>query len=86
MNFDADVSANGLGQFGTPTSLIMSAALGTGNNAGDNTDNAFIINWECGVNLGSGTGNPTNSLSLLDQNIQPDRYVTNVLLELSTVP
>jgi hypothetical protein len=82
MNLDADMQPNGLGQFGSPNSLIMSAALGSGNNAGDYNDNAFFILWECGANHGTGI-NPTNTRTLLEQNIQPDRYVTNVLISVS---
>lgn len=85
---DSDVAANGLGQFGVTASQnpLMSAALGTGNNGGDITDNAFTINWECGLGLGTGAGNATNAGTLLSQNIQPDRYVSNVLIEINNLP
>lgn len=84
---DSDVSPNGLGQFGVTASQnpLMSAALGTGNNGGDITDNAFTINWECGLGLATGAGNPTNGASLLSQNIQPDRYVTNILIDVNAL-
>lgn len=83
---DSDINPNGLGQFGVTPSQnpLMSAMLGNGTgNAGDFTDNAFQINWECGVGAATGAGNPTNGFSLLMQNIHPDRYVTNVLIDVN---
>jgi hypothetical protein len=47
-------------------------------NAGDEADNDFTIQWECGTTSGD-----MNATSLLEQTgIDPDRYVVNVLFEL----
>ncbi len=56
-------------------------------NAGDATDNDFTILWRCGTTE-AGNGNlnvaPMNAVSLLNQgNINPDRYITNVVFELA---
>ena len=49
-------------------------------NAGDENDNDFTINWRCGTAEGD-----MNATALIDQTPSPtpDRYVTNVLFELS---
>jgi hypothetical protein len=77
---DADVNANGLQQYtGTGTAILFdNGALG---NAGEAADNRFSIYWECGT-LGAGNS-PMNAQSILDQNLDPDRYTTNVILDLS---
>jgi hypothetical protein len=55
-------------------------------NAGDLNDNSFTLYWRCGTteegngNLGVVAMNPTSLLNLGD--INPDRYVTNVVFEL----
>ena len=48
-------------------------------NAGDDTDNLFVIDWRCGT---SETG--MNSTKLIDQSISPDRYFVNVIFELTS--
>ena len=48
-----------------------------GASAGDATQNNFTIQWR----LGTGEGT-MNSSSLLAQSLTPDRYITNVFLEL----
>jgi len=47
-------------------------------NAGDITQNAFVLQWELGTVAVAAAGG-----SLLNQSITSDRYVVNVLLELS---
>jgi hypothetical protein len=55
-------------------------------NAGDQNDNSFTILWRCGTTEegnGENTVVPMNAVSLLNQgDINPDRYVTNVVFEL----
>lgn len=77
---DADANANGLAAYSAPGAeqLLQPGALG---NAGDVADNAFTISWECGLGLGTGA-NPTNGSTLLVQSLPPDRYVSNVLIDL----
>lgn len=63
--------------------VIGSAAAPAGN-SGDIADNTFTINWEAGT---ATTGVPTmNATALIDQDVTPDRYVTNVLMDLSVAP
>jgi len=58
-----------------PGAPIVESILGKG--AGDVTQNAFIVNWECG------TGNASAG-SLLAASLPADRYTTNVYLVLSS--
>lgn len=67
----------------TGTSSCILLEPGGNLNAGDILENAFSIHWEVGTQVVTGTS-PMNASSLLDQNLLPDRYTTNVLLELST--
>lgn len=88
---DADVAANGLGQYGvepTQNPMMVSGVVFALGNGGDVTDNDFTINWQCGIvgATGGAPGLATNGTSLLSQNIQPDRYVTNVLIDIKTDP
>ncbi len=62
------------------TTVIGSAAAPTGN-SGDRDDNNFTINWECGTTNGT-----MNATALIDQDNTPDRYVTNVLMDLAVAP
>jgi hypothetical protein len=55
--------------------FIVTGAAGA--SAGDATQNDFTIQWR----LGTGEGG-MNGLSLLEQSLSPDRYITNVFLEL----
>lgn len=48
-----------------------------GASAGDATKNNFTIRWRLGTSEGT-----MNSNSLLEQSLDPDRYITNVFLEL----
>ncbi|MBU0488843.1 MAG: hypothetical protein KKA07_01390 [Bacteroidetes bacterium] len=50
---------------------------GASHNAGEVTDNDFIFYWAAGT----GAGALTNT-SFIEQNLTPDRYVTNVFLNL----
>lgn len=54
---------------------IVTGAAGA--SAGDATQNNFTIQWR----LGTGEGT-MNGQSLLEQSLSPDRYITNVFLEL----
>lgn len=76
----AAANAGVIGLTGFPTTVIGSAAAPTGN-SGDRDDNNFTINWECGTVTGS-----MNGTALIDQDNTPDRYVTNVLFDLSVAP
>ncbi len=53
-------------------------------NAGDATDNSFTLTWRCGT-AEAGTIVPMNATKLIDQtpSPSPDRYVTNVIFELT---
>lgn len=53
-------------------------------NAGDIADNSFTLNWRCGtVEVNPTT--PMNAIAIIDQSPSPapDRYVVNVLFDLS---
>lgn len=67
---------------GFPTVVIGSAAAPNGN-SGDAADNTFTINWEANtatVTAASGLD------ALIDQDNTPDRYVTNVLMDIAIAP
>lgn len=53
-------------------------------NAGDASDNVFQLSWRAGTTEDTGT-TPMNSVALIDQSPSPmpDRYVANVIFELS---
>jgi hypothetical protein len=53
-------------------------------NAGDIVDNAFTLNWRCGT-IEVFPTTPMNALPIIDQTPSPapDRYVVNVLFDLS---
>jgi hypothetical protein len=59
------------------TTLIT---VGSAFNAGDAVDNSFTINWRCGT-----LEDDMNSTALLDQSLAPDRYVVNVLFDLTSI-
>jgi hypothetical protein len=54
-------------------------------NAGDASDNAFQLSWRAGTFESQGLTTPMNAVALIDQSPSPvpDRYVANVLFELS---
>lgn len=54
-------------------------------NAGDASDNSFQLSWRAGTKEGQGQTTPMNAVALIDQSPSPapDRYVANVLFELS---
>lgn len=60
------------------TAVISEGAL---TNAGDILDNVFTLQWRAGTTEGA-----MNATSILDQDITPDRYVSNVLLDLVSTP
>jgi hypothetical protein len=66
-----------------PVDLIEDNDDATISNAGDATENSFSLLWRCGTT--EGTTTPMNTESLLNQqpSPNPDRYVTNVIFELS---
>jgi hypothetical protein len=67
-----------------PTDLIEDNDVADQANAGDATDNAFTLIWRCGTgDDDAGTATPMNTLPLIEQSVNPDRYVANVLFELS---
>lgn len=53
-------------------------------NAGDAADNSFTLNWRCGT-AEAGATTPMNTLPIIEQSPSPapDRYVVNVLFDLS---
>ncbi|HEY4798861.1 MAG TPA: hypothetical protein VII99_07280 [Bacteroidia bacterium] len=59
--------------------LLSAGALGNG---GDITKNAFQIKWECGTMVVAGATTPMHGTSILAQSPTPDRYTTNVFLDL----
>jgi hypothetical protein len=67
-----------------PVVLIEDNNSATVSNAGDANENSFSLLWRCGTTE-AGTATPMNTVSLLNQQPSPtpDRYVTNVLFELS---
>ncbi|MBI4930286.1 MAG: hypothetical protein HY841_05955 [Bacteroidetes bacterium] len=74
---------NGLLQYaGVGTVILFTSGTGNG---GDVADNNFTINWECGTTPAVSANSPMSAINLLDQNIPPDRYVTNVFLELTSL-
>ena len=68
-----------------PVVLIEDNDSGTQANAGDETDNAFQLVWRCGTVEAQGGTTPMNPQNLIDQQPSPtpDRYVVNVLFDLS---
>ena len=85
-NYDTATSggaACGLKVFtgGAADLLYQDAGIAAGS-GGDVLQNAFTLNWECGT-LAAGT-TAMNATSLLAQSPSPDRYVTNVFLDLTS--
>jgi len=82
-------NAAGTGTAGTTWTLSSLAALtnaavtgvngAVGLSAGNSTQNNFDIQWELAT---PGLIGVTGESTLLAQNVQPDRYVTNVLIQL----
>tara|TARA_B110001450_G_scaffold165192_1_gene154024 strand:+ start:841 stop:1527 length:687 start_codon:yes stop_codon:yes gene_type:complete len=70
-----------LTQFPGAAALIEKETVGAGvgalSNAGDVADNAFTIYWRVGTTEGT-----MNAVALIEQNLAPDRYITNVLFDL----
>lgn len=74
--------ACGLKRFaGDGTDLLFTDGGTLAGSGGDIANNAFIINWECGT-MKAGT-TLMNPVSLLAQSPKPDRYVTNVFMDLN---
>lgn len=87
----SDVCALPLFSPGVTALLIQDNDDAVSANAGDATENSFEIHWRVGTTETQAGGGAAaqygvmNAVSLLNQgNITPDRYVTNVLFELST--
>lgn len=78
--------ANGLALFTgvlATDGLLMKGAL---LNGGDIAQNAFTINWQCSVMPVVGVGaEPCAATSMLAQSPSPDRYTTNVILDLEAI-
>ncbi|HYW95914.1 MAG TPA: hypothetical protein VE870_10030 [Bacteroidales bacterium] len=67
-----------------PVDLIVDNDDVTVSNAGDSDENSFSLLWRCGTGEDSGvTAMATESLLNQNPSPTPDRYVTNVLFELS---
>jgi len=70
-----------------PVTLIEDATATAAANAGDAADNSFTLNWRCGTTEANAViaGNSMNATAIIDQAVSPvpDRYVVNVLFELS---
>ncbi|MBI4946158.1 MAG: hypothetical protein HY840_07130 [Bacteroidetes bacterium] len=77
-------TANGLLIFtGGAGDLLLVDGGNVAGSGGDVTDNAFTINWECGTLIAGTT--PMNATSIIAQSPTPDRYVTNVFLDLEAL-
>lgn len=88
-NIGFDLTESGLGDDPTNWALptaVLALTNGPQNivtgvaeySAGDATQNNFTIRWR----LGTQESAAMNTLSLLEQSLTPDRYITNVFLEL----
>jgi hypothetical protein len=68
-----------------PADLILDNDDPASANAGDAADNDFTLVWRCGTGEDTNGINAMNSAAIIDQTTSPnpDRYVTNVLFELS---
>jgi hypothetical protein len=68
-----------------PVDLIEDNNSADVSNAGDATENSFSLLWRAGTVEAQGETTPMNAVSLLNQQPSPtaDRYVTNVIFELS---
>ena len=81
-NWDIISSITMLTGPGSPASIVA----GIANNAAGGTDqNAWTINWELATDNGNGSDMVANTglgSNLLTQSLTPDRYITNVYLEL----
>lgn len=88
IGFDLTTSATATGVAGTnwtfPATVLPLTAVAVpvvtgaaGLAAGSYTQNDFLIRWRLGTQEGT-----MNGLSLLEQSLTPDRYTTNVFLEL----
>lgn len=87
----SDVCALPIFSPGATDALIADNDDAAAANAGDATENSFEIHWRVGTTETQAGGGAApgygvmNAVSLLNQgDINPDRYVTNVLFELST--
>ena len=91
-----DVQQNGVAGLGAgapaalvqyPTDLIEDNNSATQANAGDASDNSFTLVWRCGTGATEAVNSvaPMVTEALIDQqpSPDPDRYVANVLFELS---
>ena len=68
-----------------PIDLIEDNNSADVSNAGDATENSFSLLWRAGTVEAQGETTPMNAVSILNQQPSPsaDRYVTNVIFELS---
>ncbi|MBI2968845.1 MAG: hypothetical protein HYY40_13680 [Bacteroidetes bacterium] len=75
-----DGTANGLSVF--PVTLLYNGGAG---NAGNITQNAFTIHWQCATVAGGGT-TAMNTSTMIEEDYNPDRYVTNIFLDIDPSP
>jgi hypothetical protein len=88
----APLRSNALLQY-TGTGTVILFTTGATGNGGDVTDNFFDIQWEVGTHDGTwgvptypnSATNPMSTNAILNQSLVPDRYVTNVFLELTAL-
>jgi len=66
-----------LAQYTGAAPLVIASAAAPAGDAGDALDNSFQINWRAGTAEGTMT-----ATTILHANIFPDRYVTNVFMDI----
>ena len=83
---NSNATANGLAAYTGVAATDGLITKGVLTNAGDVLNNIFTINWQSAIFpvVGAGT-TATNAVSMLTQSPVPDRYTTNVFLELEAI-
>jgi hypothetical protein len=83
---NANGIANGLAAYTGVAATDGLLTKGVLTNAGDILDNIYQIRWQCAVMpvVGAGT-TACSAVSMLTQSPNPDRYVTEVFLELEAI-
>jgi len=66
-----------LAQYTGAAPLVITSAAAPAGDAGDAVDNSFQINWRAGTAEGT-----MSAVTILHANIFPDRYVTNVFMDI----
>ena len=82
LNNDDGTAINSLDEYSV--SVLENNATGPGpTNAGDGNDNRYQFVWRCGtMETNAGGGTDMNATSMLDQDLLPGRYITNVFFDL----